>query len=139
MSIAAVIPLSEYVSVPSSPSIAALAPSPNASGRFNHGSEPSGPAWEAYKAVVRAVGNGGKLLLIHPDIPAQARAALEQGVAVMAKDPAFLKAADTVLEGYGLVTGAELAISGTKSADLAWLRDMLAREFKMSFSEQRGP
>ena len=93
---------------------------------------------------MRAVGNGGKLLLIHPDIPAQARAALEQGVAVMAKDPAFLRAADTVLEGYGLVTGAELeasvaAISGTMSADLAWLRDMLAREFKMSFSEQRGP
>ncbi len=29
-----------------------------------------GPAWEAYKAAVRAVGNGGKILLTHSDAPA---------------------------------------------------------------------
>ena len=107
-----------------------------------HGAPPSGPAWEAYKAVVRAVGNGGKLLLIHPDIPAEARDALERGVAAMAKDAEFLKAADTVLEGYGFVTGRELdasvsAIASSSAADLGWLRDTLAREFKMSFGEPR--
>ena len=112
--------------------------------RTIHGTQPSGPAWEAYKACVLAVGNGGKLLLIHPDIPTEARDALERGVIAMARGAEFLKAADTVLEGYGFVTGPVLAasvnaIAATRPTDLAWLRELLAREFKMSFGDPRTP
>ena len=34
-----------------------------------HGVAPSGPAWDAYKAVARAIGNGGKIMMMHSDAP----------------------------------------------------------------------
>jgi len=34
-----------------------------------HGIDPSGPEWESYKAVARAIGNGGKILMVHSDAP----------------------------------------------------------------------
>src|SRR5262249_47312825 len=74
-----------------------------------HGAEPSGPAWDSYKAVTRAVGNGGKILMIHGDAPPAARDAVERGVAAMVKDPEFLKTSESVLEGYGFNTGDKLA------------------------------
>src|SRR3712207_7315067 len=54
-----------------------------------------------------AIGNGGKILMIHSDTPPEAREALKRAVDAMTKDPEFLKAAETLLEGYGLNTGAE--------------------------------
>ena len=33
------------------------------------GVDPSGPEWDAYKAGARAIGNGGKILMIHSDAP----------------------------------------------------------------------
>ncbi len=46
--------------------------------RAIHGVDPSGPAWDSYKAVARAIGNGGKILMIHSDAPAEARAAIKR-------------------------------------------------------------
>lgn len=103
-----------------------------------HGKDPSGPAWEAYKASVRAFGNGGKILMAHPDIPPAAMAALEQAAVAMARDPDFLAKAETVLEGYGLQSGKALrdtvsAVAETSPEAIKWLRDMLAAEFNMQF------
>jgi tripartite-type tricarboxylate transporter receptor subunit TctC len=104
-----------------------------------HGVEPSGPAWEAYKAVVRAVGNGGKILMTHSDGPPAAREALRRGVEAMASDREFLLKAESVLEGYGLNTGKSLeatiaAIGKMTPGDIAWLQELLSREFRMKFN-----
>jgi hypothetical protein len=103
-----------------------------------HGADPSGPAWEAYKAAVRAVGNGGKILMIHSDAPPAARDAIKRAVAAMVSDAEFLKQAESVLEGYGLNTGATLeaniaAIGQMQPQSIAWLQDLLSRDFRMKF------
>ena len=104
-----------------------------------YGTEPSGPSWEGYKAAVRAAGNGGKIMLTHSDVDPAARAALQRAVDAMIKDPEYLKKAEFVLEGYGFTTGKELestiaAIGQTRPEDIAWLQDLLSREFKMKFN-----
>ena len=106
--------------------------------RTIHGVDPSGPAWESYKAVARAVGNGGKSIMIHADAPPEARAALAQAIEAMIKDPEYLKTAEKVLEGYGFNTGARLdaniaAIGKMDAASIAWLQELLTREFRMKF------
>jgi hypothetical protein len=103
-----------------------------------HGVEPSGPAWESYKAVARAIGNGGKILMIHGDAPAPARAAVKSAVEAMIKDPEYLKVAESVLEGYGFNTGQQLeaniaAIGRMDAASITWLQELLSRDFRMKF------
>jgi hypothetical protein len=104
-----------------------------------HGVDPSGPAWESYKAVARAIGNGGKILMVHSDAPPEARAALKRGIEAMVKDPEYLKVAESVLEGYGFTTGEQLeaniaAIGQMDAASIAWLQDLLTRDFRMKFN-----
>jgi hypothetical protein len=106
--------------------------------RTIHGVDPSGPAWESYKAVARAIGNGGKSIMIHADAPAAARTALGQAIDAMIRDPEYLKAAEAVLEGYGFNTGERLdaniaAIGRMDAASIDWLRDLLSRDFKVKF------
>jgi hypothetical protein len=106
--------------------------------RAIHGVEPSGPAWESYKAVARAIGNGGKILMLHSDAPPAARMALRQAIEAMVKDPEYLKVAESVLEGYGFSTGERLeaniaAIGRMDPASISWLQDLLTREFRMKF------
>ncbi len=103
-----------------------------------HGKQPAGSAWEAYKASVRAFGNGGKILMAHPNIPPAAMAALEEAAEAMAHDPEFLVHAESVLEGYGLQAGQPLkdslsAIGRTTPETISWLRVLLARDFNMQF------
>jgi hypothetical protein len=103
-----------------------------------HGTDPSGPGWEAYKAAVRAVGNGGKILMIHSDAPPAARDAIKRGIAAMTKDAEFLKMSEGVLEGYGFNTGETLeanvaAIGKMEPSSIAWLQELLTRDFRMKF------
>ncbi len=107
--------------------------------REMYGVDPSGSAWEVYKAVVRAIGNGGKILMIHSDAPAPAKQELKRAIGAMIKDPEFFKKAETVLEGYGLNTGEQLeaavaAIGRMTPEDIAWLQELLSRDFKMKFN-----
>src|SRR5262245_20955957 len=104
-----------------------------------HGVEPSGPAWEAYKASVRAAGNGGKIMLIHNDVEPAARLALKKAVDAMIKDAEYLKKAESVLEGYGFNTGENLeatiaAIGQTRHEDIVWLQELLSRDFRLKFN-----
>ena len=104
-----------------------------------HGVDPSGPAWEAYKAMVRAVGNGGKILITHSDGPPASREALRRAVEAMTKDHEFMQKAESVLEGYGLNYGDSLAatiaaVGKMAPADIAWMQDLLSREFRMKFN-----
>ena len=103
-----------------------------------HGVAPSGPAWESYKAVARAIGNGGKILMIHSNAPPAARAAVKRGIEAMIKDPEYLKVAESVLEGYGFNTGEKLeaniaAIGRMDAESIAWLQELLSRDFRMKF------
>jgi hypothetical protein len=103
-----------------------------------HGKAPSGPAWEAYKAVTRAIGNGGKILMMHADAPPAAREALLEAAIAMTRDREFLKTAESVLEGYPLQTGDKLraniaAVGKTTPETIGWLQDYLARDFDMKF------
>jgi hypothetical protein len=103
-----------------------------------YGSDPAGPAWVSYKAATRAVGNGGKILMIHGDAPLPARTAVKRAVAAMVKDAEFLKMSESVLEGYGFNTGeqleANIAAIGKMDADsIAWLQDLFSRDFRMKF------
>ena len=103
-----------------------------------YGVDPSGPAWESYKAVTRAIGNGGKILMIHSDAPPAARAAVKRGIEAMIKDPDYLKTAESVLEGYGFNTGEKLeaniaAIGRMDAESIAWLQELLSRDFRMKF------
>jgi putative tricarboxylic transport membrane protein len=106
--------------------------------RAIHGVEPTGPAWESYKAVARAIGNGGKILMLHSDAPPAARTALKTAIEAMTRDPEYLKVAETVLEGYGFSTGDRLeaniaAIGRMDAASISWLQELLSREFRMKF------
>ena len=106
--------------------------------RAVHGADPAGPPWEAYQAVVRAIGNGGKILLIHADAPRTARDALADAIAAMIVDAEFLKTAESALEGYGFVTGEKLdaeiaAVGRMDRASVGWLQQLLSRDFRMKF------
>jgi len=103
-----------------------------------YGSDPAGPAWDSYKAATRAVGNGGKILMIHGDAPLPARAAVERAVATMVEDVDFLKMSESVLEGYGFNTGEQLeaniaAIGKMEPESIAWLQEFFSRDFRMKF------
>src|SRR3954451_11520027 len=103
-----------------------------------HGVDPAGPAWESYKAVARAIGNGGKILMVHSDAPPAARATIKRAVEAMIKDPDYLRTAEMVLEGYGFNTGDKLesniaAIGRMDGESIAWLQELLTRDFRMKF------
>lgn len=103
------------------------------------GAEPTGPAWSAYKDVVRAIGNGGKLLMVPRDAPAEAKAALNAGIEKLLQDPEFKKKAETVLEGYSFNRGDNLvrtvaAIDTMAPESLDWLKKFLNTDYGMTFS-----
>jgi len=104
-----------------------------------YGKDPEGQAWEAYKASVRAFGNGGKILMTHPNIPPAAMNALTEAVEAMTKDQDFVHSAEAVLEGYSFQTGKPLrdgvsAIGRTDAATISWLQNMLSTDFNMKFN-----
>ena len=104
-----------------------------------YGEDPSGPAWDAYKAVIRAIGNGGKILMIHKDTPPEAQAALLKAFEEVQKDPAFAKNATAALEGYGFSFGEALrhnvdAIVDMKPETKKWMQELYARDYGMKFN-----
>lgn len=103
-----------------------------------HGEDPSGPVWEAYKAAVVAIGNGGKILMMHSDAPEEAKEALAEAVESLLADDAFLESAAETAEGYAFTAGAELnaavqAVANMSDEDIQWLRDFLTENFEMQF------
>lgn len=103
-----------------------------------YGTDPSGPAWEAYKTVIRAIGNSGKNMMMHKDTPAAAVEALKSGFGALLNDAEFLKGAEATLEGYSLAFGDKLtqdiiAISNMDPGSKAWLQELYGRDYVMKF------
>jgi len=104
-----------------------------------HDEAPSGPAWEAYKQVIRAIGNGGKILVIHKDTPPEAEAALRKAFADVQNDPAFMHNAEIALDGYAFAFGEDLVQNINAIVDIdpevkRWVQDLYSRDFDMKFN-----
>jgi hypothetical protein len=64
---------------------------------------------------------------------------LQQTVLAMTKDPEFLKASESQLEGYSFTVGQKLrdgvsAVGRTDPATIKFLQDFLSAEFNMKFN-----
>jgi len=104
-----------------------------------HGEDPSGPAWESYKQVIRAIGNGGKILMIHKDTPPEAEALLRKAFADVQNDPAFMQNADAALAGYDFAFGDDLVRNIDAIVDIdpevsEWIKELYTRDFGMKFN-----
>lgn len=104
-----------------------------------YGEPPSGPAWEAYKQVIRAIGNGGKILMIHKDTPPEAEEALRKAFTSVLQDEAFVKNADIALEGYGFSFGEDLIKNVNAIVEIdpevkAWMQELYTKDYGMKFA-----
>jgi hypothetical protein len=103
-----------------------------------YGEQPSGDAWEAFKALRELTGSTAFFFMAHPDTPPEALAELQQAATEMANDPAFLElVSDRILE-YDFVTGDDLdatteAFQNVDPDVTEWIRNFLATEFDASF------
>jgi len=103
-----------------------------------NGMPPSGNAWEAYRAAVVAIGNAGKILMIHQNAPAEAKEALEVAAQRMSESDDFRAAAEEFFEGYEMnhgddLAGAVRAVQQLDPAVLTWLEEYLSSNFNVSF------
>lgn len=99
-----------------------------------YGEEPSGEAWEAYKAFVGVVNGMHKTLWVHGDAPDEAIQALREGVERTIEDEGFKEGADDVLGDYDPLVGEELEASvdllnGIQDETLQWVSDFLREEY----------
>lgn len=97
------------------------------------GREPSGPAWEAYKAVLAAGVSSAKVLWVHGDVPADAYAELVAAATAMELDPEFAVAADAIIGEYDSYVGEAAdrifgAVTGLPSEVHDWLLNWLKEE-----------
>ncbi|MGO4888425.1 hypothetical protein ACJ2A9_11750 [Anaerobacillus sp. MEB173] len=104
-----------------------------------YGEEPSGDAWEAYKAFVNASYTVQKVIWTHNDAPVEAIEALRESAEKIANDPEFLEASKEILENYQPYTGQELKgmienILNTRSEVLDWVRDLLEQKYDVTIN-----
>ncbi|WP_018922886.1 hypothetical protein [Salsuginibacillus kocurii] len=96
-----------------------------------HGEEPSGPEWDAFKSFVGAVYTIQKVLYVHDDIPDAALTALQEGVEGMVNDPEYKEEGEEVF-GYDPVYGEELEDELEELLDL----DDEVQEWTLNYLEQ---
>lgn len=106
--------------------------------RAVYGSDPSGSAWEALKAIIRANGNAGKILFLHSQAPVEARDALRKGLAGLVKDEIFIKNSKAALEGYDVKFGPDLdatmeAIKAMPNEAKTYMRELFAKDYDIKF------
>jgi tripartite-type tricarboxylate transporter receptor subunit TctC len=99
-----------------------------------YGEEPSGEAWEAYKAFLNSSYTVQKVIWTHGDAPEAAIEALHESAEKIAKDPEFLEASKEVLENYEPYTGQELKniienALNTSPEILDWVRNLLEQKY----------
>ncbi len=103
-----------------------------------HGQMPSGEAWDAYKVVANLVQNTRGTIWVHSEAPDAAREALRRGVDAMVDDPEFVAAAEAILEGYDVISGAGLDqikadLAAAPPAVVTWLQTMMTEKYGVQF------
>lgn len=99
-----------------------------------HGGEPSGQAWDAYKAFVGSSFTVQKVLWIHNNAPAEAYTALKAAGEEVANDPEFNEKAKKSLGAYKLASGDKLEkmvskMLSVKQETLDWVKNFLVEKY----------
>lgn len=94
------------------------------------GSEPSGTAWDAYKAVTAAAWGLQKIVWYHADAPAEARQSFVEGFQKALQDPEFRSAVKERIGAYEFLTGEDLRVAFKETTDISpetleWIRNLL--------------
>lgn len=96
-----------------------------------HGTEPSGPAWEAYKAFVGSSFTVQKVIWVHEDAPQEGIDALIDSSEKMIKDEAFNEKGEEILGGYEPYVRDELdevvndSLIEVSTDTIDWVKDFL--------------
>ena len=101
------------------------------------GAPPSGPGWEAYRAVLIAGFAAQKNLWTHRDAPEERIGALRAAAEATARDPEFMAMATELLGGYSFFLGPEAETTFRRATSLdpearAWLLDLLREKYDVT-------
>lgn len=99
-----------------------------------HGKPPSGPEWDAYKALLGVTTSFSKVMWMHGDAPEEAVQQVTSAAEAMATEPGFEEAAGDILGGYDLTVGPEASAQIREAFDvdpaaMDWLRNWLKEKF----------
>ncbi|SFB10263.1 Tripartite-type tricarboxylate transporter, receptor component TctC [Lentibacillus halodurans] len=99
-----------------------------------YGEEPSGEAWEAYKAFLGSSFTVQKVIWLHDDVPEEAVSALSAGAEKVAESEAFKEEGEEVLGGYTPYVGDQLdrVVSNMLDTDeevMNWVKDFLNEDY----------
>lgn len=98
-----------------------------------YGEDPSGEAWEAYKAFLGSSFTVQKVIWLHKDAPEEAVKALSEGAEKVVKIPEFSEKGKEVLGGYTPYVGEQLEkvvnnMLDTDEEVISWVKDYLEKE-----------
>lgn len=106
-----------------------------------HGEPPSGPEWEAYKALLGATVTFSKVLWLHGEAPDEAVSTLRAAANDMAATEGFYDEAedaigpyDLTLEGSGLAADVQAAFQ-IEDETIEWLTDWLQTNFDVDLED----
>jgi len=103
-----------------------------------YGVEPTGIAWDVYKATLAAGFTIQKVMWVHEDTPEEAITELRQAAAIAAADPEFSESARNLLGDYDFFVGHEAQVTFAAAFSLspesiAWLKSLLQEEYGVQF------
>lgn len=108
--------------------------------RDAYGKDPSGPAWEAYLALVSSGVSAQRQVWLHKDTPPEALAAMKAATECVTKREEFYEKGDKILAGYKPIVGEPLerntqAMLSVSDDVLKWLRAHLNEKYDLDLSE----
>ena len=101
------------------------------------GQNPSGVAWDVYKATLAAGFTIQKMMWIYGDAPAEAISALRQAAEAI-DDPEYRESTQNLVGNYDFFVGHEAQVTFAAAASLSpdslsWLKTMLSEKYDVDF------
>jgi tripartite-type tricarboxylate transporter receptor subunit TctC len=108
--------------------------------RDAYGKDPSGPAWEAYLALVSSGVSAQRQVWMHKDTPPEALAAMKAATECVIGRDEFYTQGEKILAGYKPIVGAPLerntkAMLAVSDDVLKWLRGYLNEKYDLELSQ----
>lgn len=108
--------------------------------REAYGKDPSGPAWEAYLALVSSGVSAQRQVWMHKDTPPEALAAMKAATGCVIARDEFYEKGEKILAGYKPIVGEPLerntkAMLSVSDDVLKWLRGYLNENYDLELSE----